>query len=112
MDPHRWRRIEELYHSALERRPELREDWLAAECRDDPALHKEVQDLLAWDGAPSTRWERGASERAAAILKTVEIEAGTLLGPYRILGVLGSGADHTDLVRSNGKESRRTRSRG
>jgi len=47
MDPRRWERIEELYHSALRRSAELRGDFLAAEYGDDSALHREVQDLLA-----------------------------------------------------------------
>jgi serine/threonine protein kinase/Tol biopolymer transport system component len=91
MDPRRWQRIEELYHSALQRSPELREGFLAAECRDDAALYREVQDLLTRDEEPSAMLDRPAWERAAAILKTVELEAGTMLGPYRILGALGSG---------------------
>jgi len=32
MDPERWRRIEEIYHSALEMKPELRESYLDEAC--------------------------------------------------------------------------------
>ena len=38
MDPLRWRRIEALYHSALEHAPESRDGFLADECRDDATL--------------------------------------------------------------------------
>src|SRR2546430_766957 len=91
MDPRRWRRIEELYHSARQRSPELREDFHAAECRSDPALYREGQGLLAHDDVPSAVLDRPAWERAAGILQTMELAAGTLLGPYRVLGALGSG---------------------
>ena len=91
MDPRHWRRIEELYHSARQRSPELREDFLAAECRDDAALHRDVQDLLAHDDVPNAMLDRPAWERASGILQTIELAAGTLLGPYRVLGALGSG---------------------
>ena len=60
MDPRRWQRIEELYHSALQRSPELREGFLAAECRDDAALYREVQDLLTRDEEPSAMLDRPA----------------------------------------------------
>jgi serine/threonine protein kinase/Tol biopolymer transport system component len=91
MDPRHRQRIEELYLSALQRSPELREDFLAAECRDDASLYLEVQDLIARDEEPSAILDRPAWERASGILKATELEAGTLLGPYRILRALGSG---------------------
>ena len=85
MEPHRWRRIEELYRSALRRPPELRAGFLATECHDDTELRREVEELLARDEVPA------AWERTPEVLATVPIQAGTLLGPYRILRTLGSG---------------------
>src|SRR5262245_62475158 len=84
MDPLRWRRIEALYHSALEHPPELRDRFLADECRDDATLCREVRELLGRDQEPGTMLDQPAWERGAAILHTVELEPGTLLGPYRI----------------------------
>src|SRR5258708_5794475 len=91
MDPRHRQRIEELYHSALQRSPELREDFLAAECRDDTSLYPEVQDLIARYEEPGGMLDRPAWERASGILKTAQLKAGTFLGPYRIVRPLGSG---------------------
>ena len=45
----RWQEIERLYHSALERRPEERQAYLASACRADENLRHEVESLLASD---------------------------------------------------------------
>ena len=42
----RWRRIEELYHAALERHESERPAFLLAAC-DDEAMRREVRSLLA-----------------------------------------------------------------
>ena len=47
MDPERWRHIERLYHSALERPPRERDAFLETECRGDDGLRLEVQALLS-----------------------------------------------------------------
>ena len=53
MEKHRWERIEELYHSALELPADMRSTFLSEACAGDPDLVREVQDLIAHD--PSTR---------------------------------------------------------
>ena len=92
MDPHRWRRVEELYHSALERDPEQRSLFLADACKGDEDLRRVLDDLLSQSGSTITligkpAWEvvDGATESAT------EIPVGTRLGPYQILGLLGQG---------------------
>ena len=47
MDPDRWRRIESVYHAALERDPGERSAFLAAACEKDDDLRREVDVLLA-----------------------------------------------------------------
>jgi hypothetical protein len=49
MNPDHWRRIEVLYHSALEREPEQRAAFLAAACDGDSQLQSEVESLLSQD---------------------------------------------------------------
>jgi hypothetical protein len=49
MDPERWRRVEELYHSALERDPEQRHSFLVAVCGADQDMLHEVETLLQVD---------------------------------------------------------------
>jgi len=46
MDPERWRRIEELYHSALAMKPDLRQSYLDEACAGDPSLRREVERLI------------------------------------------------------------------
>src|SRR5262249_21857238 len=86
MDSERWRQIEELYHSALERVPEERAAFVEGACAGDRDLQSEVESLL----------ER--AERAGTFLETFALAAaatrlprGTSLGPYQVLGLLGAG---------------------
>ena len=46
MTPERWKRLAEIFESALEREPAARADFLAAACADDPSLLSEVEELL------------------------------------------------------------------
>ena len=50
MSPDRWRHVEELYHSALERGDSERAEYLAAACDGDEELHREVESLLEETG--------------------------------------------------------------
>ena len=47
MNPDRWRKIEEVYHAALERAESQRTAFLDAACAGDSALRDEVESLLA-----------------------------------------------------------------
>lgn len=78
MDQDRWNRVEELYHSALERTPESRAAFLKNACSDSD-LRGEVESLLAQSGDVLL-------DHPAA-----ELIAGGRLGPYEILGVVGQG---------------------
>jgi serine/threonine protein kinase/Tol biopolymer transport system component len=83
----RWKRIESLYHSALERPPESRQAFLDNACSHEPDLRREVESLLA------------RADQAGSFLKTDGLGApqSTLsleaqqVGPYRILSRLGAG---------------------
>ena len=46
MNPERWRKIEEVYHAALERAESQRATFLEEACTGDPALRDEVESLL------------------------------------------------------------------
>jgi serine/threonine protein kinase len=72
MHPDRWRQVELLYHSALEREEPARDAFLREACREDEELRCEVRSLLD------------------------QTESGLLnhplqLGPYQIVGVIGAG---------------------
>jgi len=47
MQPERWRKIEEIYHAALECEESRRPAFLAEACAGDGALREEVESLLA-----------------------------------------------------------------
>jgi len=81
-------RAEKLYHAALERPPAEREGFLEKACRGDAELLREVESLLAFH----SRAERFLEEPAlAAATEKVAVLAGARLGPYEIVGLLGSG---------------------
>src|SRR4030095_16897003 len=93
MKSERWRQIEQLYHSALAQEPMRRDGFLADACQGDADLRREVQSLLAQSGSSEalvdqTAWAAVAS--ASASTQTL-LNSGDTLGPYRILGVLGTG---------------------
>ncbi len=71
----RWRRIESLYHAALERDPEARPGFLLASCADDPELLREVESLLRH------------SARTGSLLAS----PARRIGDYELRGLLGVG---------------------
>src|SRR5215472_14284766 len=79
MTPERWRRIEELYHSAREHGPAVLADV-------DPELRSEVERLLAQDASDGKILDRPAAE-----LTLTTVGVGSQLGPYRIEATLGAG---------------------
>jgi eukaryotic-like serine/threonine-protein kinase len=91
MEKHRWQRIEELYHSALELPADMRSTFLSEACVGDPDLLREVQDLIAHDLDSNSAVDRPAWERVAGMGKTPELKSGTRLGPYSIDRLLGAG---------------------
>jgi TolB-like protein/predicted Ser/Thr protein kinase len=92
MDAERWRKIEQLYHLALEQEPAQRKRVLAEACRDDAELCKEVESLLAQSGGTDRLVDKTGWAEADDLAATQTIlTAGARLGPYQILGLLGEG---------------------
>ena len=86
------RRVEQLYHAALERPPGERDAFLSRACDGDEELLREVKSLLAGE-AEARRMEDPA---AAAAPKEASPEAGRSwigrrLGSYEVLAPLGAG---------------------
>src|SRR5437773_506787 len=65
MTPDRWKKIEEVYHSARERKESQRAAFLEEACTGDDALRREVESLLACEGEPEQLVEKLAQEMAA-----------------------------------------------
>ena len=93
MDAERWRRINELFHAALERDPAGREAFIDEACADDdPGLRTEVLSLLRMHSGPGII-DRPAVELDPDLLLTGEDDPliGRRLGPYEVTGLLGRG---------------------
>ncbi|MCU1232798.1 MAG: serine/threonine protein kinase with repeat [Candidatus Solibacter sp.] len=81
MDARR-RKIEWIYHAALEHEPERRAEFLNQACRDDADLRRDVESLLEQD--------KGGANSMEEPTRT-ELAPGLRLGPYEILDALGAG---------------------
>ena len=98
MNPERWKRIEEIYHAALERPLAEREDFLNGACQGDTVLRREVESLLAMAGPGANLMESPAIEvEAQSRVQTWaaglnERRKAPALGPrYAVLEELGRG---------------------
>jgi eukaryotic-like serine/threonine-protein kinase len=97
MDPERWDEIKRTYSSALECKPDEREDFLREACAGDDALRKEVEVLLAQQGALSGFMKAPAMEVATQVLakdsreETAENLVGRIVAHYGIVEKIGEG---------------------
>jgi tRNA A-37 threonylcarbamoyl transferase component Bud32 len=87
----RWRKIESLYHAALEREPETRGAFLTEACQGDNELRTEVEILLRQDGSllDQPAWEAFSPSIQDPAHST--LARGAHLGPYEIEERLGAG---------------------
>jgi serine/threonine protein kinase len=83
MDAERWRQIEDLYHSAFDSDAAERAKLLA---QADPEIRREVESLLAQPSA-----ETSLDRTAFSALNRPHMQSGSLIGPYRVEGLLGEG---------------------
>src|SRR5688572_23485329 len=90
MNPERWREVEEIFQSAMDRAPFLRPAYVAEVCDGDDELQRELESLLELSGSP-TLVDRSVWQTFEELIDDSEVPIGTQLGPYRIEGVLGAG---------------------
>lgn len=83
MQPERWREIERLYHRAQSVDRSARSAFLADACGSDEELRRELESLLAHD--------EGTAGLVPPSETSTILAPGASLGPYQILGPLGSG---------------------
>ncbi|HEX5733663.1 MAG TPA: serine/threonine-protein kinase [Blastocatellia bacterium] len=99
MTPERWKKIESLFESALERDPAERATFLDRECGGDDRLRREVESLLAHQ-QPTGRFIPTLLHDAARLIPKQDtfsvsdgrfIPGAVLASRYRIIGLLGRG---------------------
>lgn len=93
MNPERWQQVNDLFHSAIERAPELRAAFLDQACRGDEKLCREVKSLLSSHERTKNFIELPAFEVAPELLVNDNAGAlvGELIGHYRIERLIGAG---------------------
>jgi serine/threonine-protein kinase len=93
IDPERWRRVEEVYHAALDLEADRRSAFLEDACAGDGELREEVESLLATEEQAGSFMEAPAIEAQARALAGVmpETLVGRQLGSFKVEALVGSG---------------------
>jgi serine/threonine protein kinase/tetratricopeptide (TPR) repeat protein len=96
MDAHRWKQIEPILQSALDRPAAERDRYLREACAGDEALEREVRSLLTSEESARAFLERPAMEVAAQAMArgregSGEVSVGQSVSHYRIVEKLGGG---------------------
>ena len=93
MKPERWKRVEQLYNSALERAASERAAFLEEACEGDEALLQEVRSLLEHEEQAEGFIEQPALEEAAELLAQDRAASwvGRRIGGYEVVSLLGAG---------------------
>jgi Tol biopolymer transport system component/serine/threonine protein kinase len=88
----RWRRVEEIFHAALQCSADERPAFLTHACAGDDNLRREVESLLAYDRTGGDALASPALGAAYGYPQDIHRSlAGQVLGSYQIAGRIGSG---------------------
>jgi serine/threonine protein kinase/WD40 repeat protein len=93
MTPERWKKLDTLFHEALELQGEARAVYLAKVCEDDRQMHEEAERLLAAherEGSfiDSPIYMEDAEQTDDGLKKS---PVGRNIGPYQVIRLLGRG---------------------
>ena len=100
MDSDRWKQLDNLFQAALERRPDDRDSYVRQVSAGDAVLERELRALLMLEKETANFLETPAillGEQAQSpsanqnAREADDIEIGTIVSHYRILGKLGGG---------------------
>jgi eukaryotic-like serine/threonine-protein kinase len=95
MEPERWKRIEDLYHAALDQDESARTLFLQLSCQGEESLRREVESLLYYGLRADKFIETPALELAAESFANQDPDGRTMLGrrigQYELVTKLGSG---------------------
>ena len=90
MDKQRWQRAEQLFYQAVELSAAQRDAFLSQACQQDASLAELVRRLLAHQGQ-TAQLQHMLAQSAAQLLQCQQDLSGSVLGPYRLLQLLGRG---------------------
>ena len=105
MKPDRWYKIEQVFHAALQRKPEDRANFLNQSCADDSGLYDDVKALLSSYDNDDSFFEESVSALAAEMFSD---RVGETIDKYEILSQLGSGAMGVVYLAQDAKLGRKT----
>ena len=93
MKPERWKQVNDLFQSAIERAPEERAAFLDESCYGDEDMRREVESLLTSHERAENFIELPAFEVAPELVTNDKAGAlvGKLIGHYRIESLIGVG---------------------
>ncbi|MDQ6759850.1 MAG: serine/threonine-protein kinase, partial [Acidobacteriota bacterium] len=87
----RWKQIEGLFESAMQRDPSERDSYLEEACGGDEELRRELKALLAGEDRTSFLKQGAATAGLRAVELRASLQPGQRLGPYVIESHLASG---------------------
>src|SRR5215471_2500925 len=93
MSPERWQKVNNLFHSALERDPADRAAFLEEACSGDSSLRNEIESLISSHDNSDGFVEAYPFEAAVGLLgeDQTDLTVGQRIGQYKILSLLGRG---------------------
>jgi serine/threonine-protein kinase len=94
MSPERWKKIEQLYHSALELDSSEQSEYLAKACDGDDELRQRVASLLREKTSAANLLDQPVWDAARNLIEQTarpKPAPGSQLGPYQIEAPIGSG---------------------
>jgi len=91
MDSERWKRVDSLLQSVLERLPAERSEFLCRACAGDEALEREVRSLLASQQEAGSFLESSPKDVATQTIESIRAPLGQIISHYRIVEKLGAG---------------------
>ncbi len=93
MTAERYQRVVELFHAALELKPEARSAFLAEACASDEELRQDVEAMLAADAKPGGFLDQPADDLAASAMRPGDHRSliGRRFLSYEVVSQLGAG---------------------
>src|ERR1043165_5544791 len=93
MTPERWQQVKEIFHSAINYRPEERSSFVSRACSGDDELRNEVESLIASHEQSGSFIDQPAFEAAASLLtrEKSELNSGQMIASYEVISFISRG---------------------